>query len=318
MRDPDSILVLGGINIDEIIQLDRRPDDDATALVIRRDRAFGGHGANCATAMARLGATVAIAGAVGADDAGDACLKKLVAEGVNVRQVARLAGERTGHVVIPQAPDFRFMMMDRGANDAVMARWTETVRWDDFGTIVFFDPPREVLLTGLAHRRDGQRLVWSPGGLWACQRADAPALANFDLVVFNRPEARQWFAGDVESPGFNPYDEDSKPSRPPEIVVTQGADGARMWCGGDHSHVPAVRAQPIDPTGAGDAFVAALVVAARLWIDGRPASRADRLRFANLCAALTVEHVGAQSAPSLAGMLAETHRLGTAPRWSVR
>ena len=316
MRAPDSILVLGGINVDEIVRLDRRPDDDATTLIVQRDTAFGGHGANCAVAVARLGATVALAGAVGADDAGEACLKALTAEGVDIRQIACLTGEQTGRVVIPQAPDFRFMMMERGANDVVAPGWVETLRWDDFGTIVFFDPPRDVLLAGLAHRRDGQRLVWSPGGIWARRRARAPALSSFDLVVFNSAEARQWFGSDADTHNFDPFNGETDPQRPAEIVVTRGADGAHGWSGNGHWHIPAVPAQPIDPTGAGDAFVAALVVAERLRVGGEPATLAERLRFANLFAALTVEHVGAQSAPSLAGFLAEIGRLGATPPWS--
>ena len=45
-----------------------------------------------------------------------------------------------------------------------------------------------------------------------------------------------------------------------EVVVTHGSRGSTVYCGGRAEHIPA-RAFPGDPTGAGDAFATAYVVA---------------------------------------------------------
>lgn len=77
--------------------------------------------------------------------------------------------------------------------------------------------------------------------------------------------------------------------RVPLAVVTIGEQGAIAIDGetGEEEWVPALPVQAWDPTGAGDCFGAALVVGT---LQGWPLS--DRLCFANLCASLTVQHVG--------------------------
>ena len=45
-----------------------------------------------------------------------------------------------------------------------------------------------------------------------------------------------------------------------EVIVTHGSRGSTVYCGGHAEFVPA-RAIPRDPTGAGDAFATAYVVA---------------------------------------------------------
>ena len=42
----------------------------------------------------------------------------------------------------------------------------------------------------------------------------------------------------------------------PEVVVTLGHDGARVSAGGETGELPAHRVRDVDPTGAGDAFLA--------------------------------------------------------------
>ena len=60
----------------------------------------GGKGANQATAAARLGAAVAMVGAVGDDDLGEEALALLRDEGIDVSAVARLEGVATGVALI--------------------------------------------------------------------------------------------------------------------------------------------------------------------------------------------------------------------------
>ncbi|WP_168207413.1 carbohydrate kinase family protein [Microlunatus elymi] len=81
------------------------------------------------------------------------------------------------------------------------------------------------------------------------------------------------------------------------VVVTCGRDGAIAYQRGtgELDRIEAVPMRAADPTGAGDVFVAALMTSFDV---GWPL--AQRLRFANLCAALSVQSLGgARSAPTL-------------------
>ena len=81
----------------------------------------------------------------------------------------------------------------------------------------------------------------------------------------------------------------------PVVVVTRGADGALAVDAttGEAVEVPGVRIEALDPTGAGDVFTAGFVLGT---LRGWPL--AQRLAFANLIAALSVQHFGGSlSAP---------------------
>ena len=81
----------------------------------------------------------------------------------------------------------------------------------------------------------------------------------------------------------------------PVVVVTRGADGALAVDSdtGEMVDVDGVRLDALDPTGAGDVFTAGFVLGTlRGWPLGQ------RLAFANLIAALSVQHFGGSlSAP---------------------
>ncbi len=81
----------------------------------------------------------------------------------------------------------------------------------------------------------------------------------------------------------------------PLAVVTLGAEGAYAVDGrtGETAEVPAIAVEALDPTGAGDVFVAGFVTGTLAdW------PLADRLAFAGLTAALSVQDFGGSlSAP---------------------
>ncbi|GAA4686248.1 carbohydrate kinase family protein [Frondihabitans cladoniiphilus] len=94
-------------------------------------------------------------------------------------------------------------------------------------------------------------------------------------------------------------------------VVTRGPDGVVAYDSGtgELTEVPAVRVDAVDPTGAGDVFVASFMAALdHDW------PLEQKLRFAGLCASLSVMSLGgAASAPrpaALASFLAEEQPVG--------
>ena len=73
-------------------------------------------------------------------------------------------------------------------------------------------------------------------------------------------------------------------ARVPRVVVTDGPRGARLWR--DHqdvAHVPAFAVPEADPTGAGDTFAAAFLIA--LWRGRDPL---DAMRYAHAAASYVV------------------------------
>ena len=73
----------------------------------------------------------------------------------------------------------------------------------------------------------------------------------------------------------------------PIVVVTDGRRGATVHAGGDSLHVPVFPAREVDPTGAGDVFAAAFLVA--LF---RGEALATAGRFAAAAASIVIEGMG--------------------------
>ena len=99
----------------------------------------------------------------------------------------------------------------------------------------------------------------------------------------------------------------------PVVVVTCGSDGAIALdsATGEMVHVPAVPVEPLDPTGAGDVFMAGFILGT---LNEWPLER--RLAFANLIAALSVQHFGGSlSAPGW-GDIADWRRSSADPRYA--
>src|SRR5690348_18482218 len=100
------ILVVGSINMDQVVRVPRLPDFGETLLGAGSLKLVpGGKGANQAVAMARLGAPVDMAGRVGSDPFGAQLLKALQADGVDTSLVAVDMEEASGVAFIFLAPD---------------------------------------------------------------------------------------------------------------------------------------------------------------------------------------------------------------------
>ncbi len=103
------------------------------------------------------------------------------------------------------------------------------------------------------------------------------------------------------------------------LALTQGPRGATLFVDGVAQHVPAFPVREVDPTGAGDVFAAALLIAYYETHDPLAAAR-----FANCAASFVVTQTGTAGIPTRAQVI---ERLGDDPgtanrgreqRWTAR
>lgn len=79
------------------------------------------------------------------------------------------------------------------------------------------------------------------------------------------------------------------------MVLTRGMHGCDVYCGGRITHVRPRRALEVDPTGAGDTFVAAFLIR---YAETR--DPVDAARFANVAASFSVEGLSYSTVPTRA------------------
>jgi ribokinase len=283
------VIVVGSINVDLTVALERLPARGETVGGGTLARSGGGKGANQAVAAARYGATVALVGAVGDDDLGEQALAALAADGVDVARVERRAGVSTGValIVVDRAGDNQIAVAS-GANHALDGP-AVTATLGALGrppacVLASFELRDEaVLAAARAARAAAWPLIVDP----APARPIPAALAELGPILTpNQHEA-------AELTGLDDPDAAARQLRDltgAPVVVTLGAGGAVIADGPATTRVPAPAVRAVDTTGAGDTFNG--VLAAEL---AAGAALVDAARAAARAAALSVTVRGARA-----------------------
>jgi ribokinase len=254
------VVAVGAINVDLVTRAPRLPGPGETVMGERLERFGGGKGANGAVAAARLGAQVALVGAVGADDDGRRTLDDLRAEGVDVTGVAVLTDTSTGAaLIVLDAAGENQIAVAAGANAAVAVGHAEDALrrlLPGAGCVlVSAELPDEAVLAAVAAAvAAGVRCVLNPAPARAALLRAAPGA----LLTPNAGEARDLTGqDDVEAAAEALTARTGAP-----VVVTLGGDGALVAAPGTPLRRHAARpATVVDTTGAGDAFNGALAAA---------------------------------------------------------
>lgn len=287
------VVVLGSANADLVVAVPRRPGGGETLLGSDLQLFPGGKGANQAAAAARSGARVRFLGCVGHDAHGEFLLEHLATAGVDVVDVER-TDRPTGTALILLTPDGEnSIVVSPGANHAVdqvqAERWANT--WMQAQVLVV---SLEIPLATACHlvkraARAGVRVVLNVA---PAQPIKHEVLACCDPLVVNEHEARTVLGDQLgsEVSDFRQVAAALLAGGARSVVITLGAAGAVVGEGHTVTHVPAYQVDPVDTTGAGDAFVGGL--AAEL---ARGAKLPAAVGFATALAALAVGRMGAQS-----------------------
>lgn len=296
------VVVVGSANADLVVEVDRRPGPGETVLGSDTTVLPGGKGANLAVAAARSGAATALLGAVGRDGYGELLRASLESAGVRT-DLVRTADRPTGIAYITVTSDGEnSIVVSPGANTAVtpddVCAAGEVIR-----TARVLAASLEVPLPTVAQ---AVRLAAEAGvrpvlNLSPVAELDTDVLAALDPLVVNEHEAG-WLvgrSGEQVAADPEPVAEQLLALGPGSVVVTLGERGALVADRSGAVLVPAPRVQPVDTTGAGDAFAGAL--AARLAAGEDLVAAA---RFAVRSAAISVTRQGAQpSYPTLQEVL---------------
>ncbi|MDP9481479.1 MAG: PfkB family carbohydrate kinase, partial [Actinomycetota bacterium] len=99
------VFVVGSINQDFVLQVERRPEPGETVTDARLATHNGGKGANQAAAAALLGASVILLGRVGDDGFGGPLVRALAEKGVETSLVREASEASTGTAFITVTPD---------------------------------------------------------------------------------------------------------------------------------------------------------------------------------------------------------------------
>jgi ribokinase len=280
------VLVVGSANLDVVARAERHPSPGETLLGTELAEHPGGKGLNQAVAAARSGARVALVGALGDDDAGRRLRAVLAADGIAAEHVATVDAPTGRALIVVDSYGENTIVVVPGANSLV------TVGPDVPAatiTLAQLETPQSTVEAAFrAARATGGMTVLNPA---PAADLSAELLGLSDVMVPNEHEADLLGgAATLLASGCR------------AVIVTRGAAGVDVHTPDGVTHVPPHPVDPVDTTGAGDAFCGSLC--ARLAAGD---SLEAAVRWAVVAGALATTVAGAVPAqPTAAAIRAAT------------
>ena len=246
--------VVGSNMMDLVTFVERMPDAGETLAAPRFMMGHGGKGANQAVAAARLGSKVVMVSKVGDDAFGAAQRANFAANGIDAAHVTTAEGMASGvaPIFVEPSGENRILIV-KGANDRLtpddVDRAADALKGCDLLLLqleIPFETVRHTLAWGKANGVP-TLLNTAPAlpGLDPASVRDATFLVPNEgelAMLTGEADAAKAAQGLIQA-GIQ------------TVIVTLGAQGARIVDRTGARHVPAVRVTPVDTTGAGDAFI---------------------------------------------------------------
>jgi pseudouridine kinase len=259
MASPD-VICIGGATLDRKCRL-LGPLLRGTSNPVTGSRAFGGVARNVSETLARLGVRVALATAVGDDDAGRDLVRHLDETGVDTSLVLTKAAQRTAEytAVLNADGSLALGLADMAIFDAFSPSDIGSLEPEFVAASQVFADCNLSALT-LAHlismaRANGFRLAIDAVSVAKAGRLPRD-LHGIRLLFLNRDEAAAILGDSLE-----PKDAAAalRERGAAMVVLTDGANGLVAADQTDAVHVSAHATKVRDVTGAGDALIAAVL-----------------------------------------------------------
>lgn len=247
--------------------------------------------ANMAVALRRLGLSTALATAFGDDAYGDFCRECLdLIEDIDISRSIRMEGRHTPLTISLAYHGDRTMVSHGHINEhPAVGTDIPTARF----VFASVDPGERVPWLATARERGSCVVLngsWDASGAWDLDALTDLALA--DVFVLNEIEALSWTRTDDVAAAVKLLAD-----RVDLVVVTRGPGGAiaaGRTTDGLVIEVPGVRADAVDPTGAGDIFLAGLLAGL-----AKECTLREALSLGCVAAGLSVQELGGSfSAPT--------------------
>lgn len=282
------VLVIGQIARDLVLRTDGPPTAGESVTILQRNELLGGKGANQAVGLSQLGVPVALIGVVGDDHAGASVLQQARRDGIDVGGVTRRGTTALLIDAVGRPPE-RMLLED--VPESSLVRLADLDRsaslFDDADTVsIQLQQPAATALAAAQRARQLRRRVVADGVPDPSIRADL--LAAVDVLRADATEASLIADREITTVEHARELADHLLSCGPELVAIAVPDVGDLvaWRGGTEIFEFA-DVDVVDPTGAGDAFVAGLIAALR---DG--AAPRDAGRLASSTASATVQRLG--------------------------
>ena len=283
-----NILVVGSINMDMVITVDRVPHMGETLSGDGFMTVPGGKGANQALTMARLLGNVKMLGCIGGDSFGAELTDYLQESGVDTSAIMK-SDTNTGVALITVCNGDNMILLEKGANYKItpedIIKNEELFKWADIVVMQLEIPWETVMQTAKTAKENGCAVLLNPAPV---ENFKPEILEFVDIIVPNEHE------GGIVLGKESVTKEQAKElalefaEKGVQSVVTLGGDGCVYYDNGEIKHQPAIETNVVDTTAAGDSFIGGMCVA---LCENK--SFPEAIEFATKVASIVVSRKGA-------------------------
>lgn len=253
------IAVIGSNMVDLITYIDRMPKEGETLEAPAFKMGCGGKGANQAVAAAKLNSKVMMLTKVGDDIFADNTIMNLGSYGINTRYVEKVPGTTSGVApIFVTSQSSNSILIVKGANQHLSPEDIDRAA-DSLKKCKIIVLQLEIPLETVYHAIEfGNKhhipVLFNPAP--ASKELDLGIAARCDFFVPNETEL-EILTGmpittmdEIRKAAYSLLQKGFK-----NVIVTLGEKGA-LWMNGEiEKHIPAIKVDAIDTSGAGDAFI---------------------------------------------------------------
>jgi ribokinase len=254
------IVVFGSINLDLAARVPRLPQEGETIAGTAFAALPGGKGANQALAARRAGASVAMAGAVGADEFAATALRELVAAGVDATWIRRVEAPTGIALIHVDSSGRNAITIVAGANASADPAGIPDASLGP-GTMLLLQlevPLEAVAAIASRTKRRGARVILNAA---PAHPLSAELLTAIDVLIVNEHEAATIATSQAIPKAPEEFAAALHRRHGCAVVVTLGSEGAIAVVEEALLSVEAPKVRVVDTVGAGDALVGALAAA---------------------------------------------------------
>lgn len=260
--------VMGSINMDFIMRMSRVPEMHENVLGTDYGYAFGGKGANQATALAKLGANAKIIGKVADDDNGRRLISNLDNLGINTSGVSKNGAQTGLAAILIDGEGRNRIIVYEGANSEIEPK--EAISHLDSNTdllLVQFETNEDAVVSIVNHAIKNNITTV----------VDCGPAKNFNLERMqgitilspneNETEALTGIFPSTEEDVLNASKKLWERSKAKYVVLKLGERGCSVWDNNTLKILPSYKSNVVDTTAAGDCFTAAMALHYKLTGD---------------------------------------------------
>ena len=253
-----SIIVVGSINMDTLMECRELPEAGKTITVSQTSVLPGGKGCNQAIGVSRLGAKARLLGAVGEDYEAAVLLNLLHKEGVDTAAIHQIKQQMSGraYIYLPNNSESSITVLP-GANNSLT---TASIRQNTFPEnggycLISTEIPIEAAAEAAKKAKEqGYKTILKPS---AMEKLPDSLLSYCDFFVPNEKEAA------VLCPGEKTVEKQAESflrHGAGNVIITMGKRGAYIRTSEITAFYAGVSMKKVDSTGGSDAFISTLAV----------------------------------------------------------